>query len=370
MARLRILYDHSIFAAQAYGGVSRMFFELTRRLAGRDDTDLLLFAGFHVNRYPLSSLRGPAARFFGLRLPAFRGSGAVLEPLNRLGLRLFLGNRPVDRYHPSHYSEAAARWQASPLVVTVNDLIPESFPDDFPDLRRRLACKRACIERADLIITISRATRCELLSRYPMDEGRVRVVYPGAPDPPPPVEPLRFSRPYWLYVGTRRQGYKNFGGLLSAYAAAGCRRDVDLCCFGGPNWSPGERRHLARLGLTGRVHHLVGDDRLLARLYAGALAFVYPSLCEGFGLPPLEAMASGCPVLAGRDAGAVPEVLGDAAAYFDARDPGSIQACLDHLAADEHRRRGLSERGRAQAARYSWDQMAAETRQAYETLGG
>jgi glycosyltransferase involved in cell wall biosynthesis len=367
---MRVLIDHAIFAAQRFGGVSRMFYELARRLAARGDVELLLYAGFHVNGYPLAGLRGEAARFFGWRLPPFRGSARLLEPLNRLGLRLFRAGLDVDIYHPSHYSPLAARWRKSPLVLTVNDMIPERYPGDFRDIRRRLAVKKSCIARADLIVAISCATRHDLQDIYGIPENRIRVIYPGAPAPVAPgsLPPPDLPRPYFLYVGTRHQTYKNFGRLLSAYAASPACREADLVCFGGGGWSDGERRCLAGLGLETRVRCLGGDDRLLERLYAGALALVYPSLIEGFGLPPLEAMARGCPVLAGCDAGAVPEVLGEAALYFDPRDESSIGNCLDALLADRRQREQLTERGRIRAADFSWEQMTVEIERAYREL--
>jgi glycosyltransferase involved in cell wall biosynthesis len=102
----------------------------------------------------------------------------------------------------------------------------------------------------------------------------------------------------------------------------------------------------------------------------GATALVYPSLAEGFGLPPLEAMAHGCPVLAGRNAGAVPEVLGEAAAYFDPADVESIRDALEQLLPDRERQARLAGLGRERVSRFSWDRMAQEIGTLYRLLAG
>jgi glycosyltransferase involved in cell wall biosynthesis len=252
-------------------------------------------------------------------------------------------------------------------------MIPERFPELFHEplyaqLRQQ---KRACALAADAILCISEATCEDVLAFYGVDPRRVRIVplahsatfRPIAegevPSPPPS------ARPFLLYVGERHH-YKNFMGLLKAYGTWPMRREIDLVVVG-RRWSRAERGEVAQRGLAGQVHLLTGvDDARLRWLYHQAAAFVYPSLYEGFGIPLLEALACGCPVVAARIPPTV-EVAGECPFYFDLIGPESLCAALDAALAGgrdpERTRRGLD-----QARRYSWDRAARQTLDIYAAL--
>lgn len=358
----RILIDHQVFAAQKYGGVSRLFYELIRRLADKKDIELFLFHGLHINRFPVRDYKEKTASYFGKRIVSLPHISEFLKPINRVLFNAFAA-KPVDIYHPTGYSSTVYNWRKSPVILTVYDMIPELFPQDFRDIRPRLEYKRKCIERADKIITISQTTKQDLLRFYKVDEARISVIYPGAPTEiieKNQCDPYQHAKPYILYVGTRKQGYKNFEQLLPAYAISKrIHSEFDLICFGGPPFSRAEHDTISLLERLDDVFHMVGNDQLLSRLYAGAAALVYPSLYEGFGLPPLEAMAHGCPVIAGNVA-AAREVLGAAAAYFDPGERQSIVDTMESVLFAETFRRELIERGKIQVKKYAWSRMAEE----------
>ncbi len=362
MNPLKILVDHQVFAAQKYGGVSRLFYELIKHLADKKEIELFLFHGLHINRFPVRDFKEKSAYYFGKKIVSLPHIPVLLKPINQVLFNTF-AKKPVDIFHPTGYSSTVSHWQKSPVVLTVYDMIPELFPQDFRDIESRLKNKRECIERADKIIAISQTTKQDLLRFYKVDEAKISVIYPGAPAEiveNSESDSYKHDKPYILYVGTRKQGYKNFDRLLLAYAISKRIRDqFDLICFGDPSFSGAELDNISLLECLDNVFHISGNDRQLSRLYAGAAALVYPSLHEGFGLPPLEAMAHGCPVIAGH-VSTIREVLGDAAAYFDPGKPEAIVAAMESVLFAETFRRELIEKGKTQVKKYSWARMADE----------
>ncbi len=164
----------------------------------------------------------------------------------------------------------------------------------------------------------------------------------------------REGRPFLLYVGLR-EGYKNFHRLLAAYSRSQLlKRDFDLVCFGGGALGGEERSRARDLGVpTARLRYVSGGDEALAQLYASAAALVYPSVYEGFGIPPLEAMSVGCPVICSNSS-SLPEVVGDAAELFDPLDEDQIRSAMERVVMSEGLRKDLSERGRRRCALFSW----------------
>lgn len=370
---MNILYDNQIFAAQAYGGVSRLFYELITHLTGKEEANIYLFHGFHINRFPLADMKKKLAFYLGLKVPRPPYSVKFVRLFNTLLFDLFKPVKNIDIFHPTDFSPVVRRWKQTPLVLTVCDMIPELYPHFFKDIKTRLKNKSESIKRADHIITISHSTKTDLIKFYNVDEEKITVVYPGVSSPLQVHEKreLPFGKePYILYVGTRKQAYKNFKNLLSVYASnKSINSHCHLVCFGGPPFTGDELGLASRLGCRNSIFHLSGDDSLLAEVYTGARVFVYPSLYEGFGFPPLEAMAYGCPVAAA-DTASIPEVLGDAALYFDPTDPGAISSVIEKLLFENDTVEELVKRGFHRIERYSWSKMAEETFQVYKDVSG
>jgi glycosyltransferase involved in cell wall biosynthesis len=160
--------------------------------------------------------------------------------------------------------------------------------------------------------------------------------------------------------------YKNWPAVLAAVAITG--PDWRLACFGSPP-TPEDARAVSAAGLDGRVRFVAGDDRDLARMYEGATALVYPSHYEGFGLPVLEAMAHDCPVVAAR-AGAIPEVAGDAARYFDPDDVDALAGALAYVVHDETCTAELQAAGRRRVLMFPWDRTVEATLVGYRSIAG
>jgi glycosyltransferase involved in cell wall biosynthesis len=252
-----------------------------------------------------------------------------------------------------------------PTAVVVHDLV--SFVPGAHAQSRAARIERATIRlalrRAAALLCVSEATRADLESRFPAARGKASAI-PLAADTAfaePVAAPGHPSlcRPYVLAVGTL-EPRKNLEQLITAWAAvpADARGDRVLALVGPRGWDDAPILASARAAgaqLLGRV-----SDEELRALYAGAEAFAYPSLYEGFGLPVLEAMAAGTPVVTS-NVSSLPEVAGDAALLVDPTDAAAIAAALESVLTDRAQADELRERGRARAAAFSWERTARET---------
>ncbi len=262
-----------------------------------------------------------------------------------------------------------------PSVLVVHDLSHLRYPEMHPPGRVAFMERHLLpsLARASAVIVDSHFTEQEMLSRFPETSGRLRVIYPGI-DARMTVDPTESinkaaraalsgdQRSYFLFL-TTLEPRKNLIGLLAAYTALpiAVRRAHPLVLVGQMGWQEAPfAAQLHQLVQSGEVRTLgYVRDELLPSLYRQALALVYPSFYEGFGLPPVEAMAAGCPVLAS-NVTAMPEVCGDAALYCDPLDVDSIRDGMLRLAEDTALREELARRGPQRASLYSWEKAGAE----------
>jgi alpha-1,3-rhamnosyl/mannosyltransferase len=287
---------------------------------------------------------------------------------------------PVDVFHATnfllvHPVERAKR------VVTFHDLTAMLFPQWHPAkrLREMRVGLPVSAALADRIIAVSRATKDDVVRHLAVDPERVAVVPLAvdasfrplaAADVDAALAPLGLVRgTYLLFLGTL-EPRKNLPRLLDAAVRAGAEVGP-LVLAGADGWGTDELRpRIAELARQGRVRPLgYVAETLRPFLLSGARVFVYPSLYEGFGLPPLEAMACGTPVITS-NVSALPETVGDAALLIDPLDVDALAASIRRLWEDEALRRELRARGLARARDFSWERTARLTLEAYAAAIG
>jgi glycosyltransferase involved in cell wall biosynthesis len=360
-----VLYDAQIFRQQRYGGISRYFCELATRIAREAAVTARILAPHHRNEY-LASV--PAPLVIGWPSARWKRLGKLSRLAARVVERRTTARLQPDVIHETYFWGPLLRHPGALRVLTVYDMIHERFASHFSADDPTADAKRRAVARANHVVCISESTRRDLIETLHVPESKVSVIHLSANFElaVPPVSDD--GAPYLLYVG-ERGGYKNFHGLVAAVGASTVLRDVRIVCFGGGDLVASEWEAIDRAGIARqRIEHRRGDDAALARMYRGALAFVYPSLYEGFGLPPLEAMACDCPVVCSNTS-SIPEVVGDAGEYFDPTELDSMRHALERVAESHDLRQRLRLSGREQQRRFSWDRCAAETLALYRRLG-
>lgn len=282
----------------------------------------------------------------------------------------------VELLHEPHYTLPLG-WRG-PAVVTIHDLIHVRFPQFFPAGAALYARAMAglAVRRARLVLTDSEDARNDVVELLGAHPGDVRVIPLGvspvfarrAPDEIATcLEKRSLPTGYLLYVGARKP-HKNLPLLFEALARIRATERPPLVLSGAP-WGAGDplARLAGRLGLAGVVHFAgdLRDEQALACVYSGAALYVQPALTEGFGLPPLEAMACGTPVLSS-NGGALPESTGDAAELLPPRDPDAWALTITALLGDTARRAELVRRGIVRSRLFTWERTAERTMAIYE----
>lgn len=361
---MRIVYDSRIYGA-VHGGILRYVAELACAIVRAAIDEVRILAPIYSGQH-LRALR--PAKTIGWHLPGLRRGQRAVAELNGVLVKLWAFSQQPQIVHEIYYYRRAAKPRGSKTVLTVYDMIQERCATTVKSLRERwdMKVKAEAIQRADHVICISQHTRSDVLELLNVDPHKVTVIHLGCRMPVDAHYPRLIKEPYLLHVGGR-QGYKNFLRVVRAYASNRRLRDnFRLVCLGGGPRSHEESELLERLRIAdGQVRFLEGDDYLLASLYTHAAALVYGSTYEGFGLPPLEAMAHGCPVVCSNTS-SLPEVVGDAAELFNPLEAEDIAAAVERVVFCSERSQRLQKLGRQRAALFSWEACATKTRRLYE----
>lgn len=313
-----------------------------------------------------------------VELPAPAGGVAARRAWDLFGVSLAARRARVDVLHCTGVYPPAAAGRT--LVLTVHDLAIRRVPETFPALNRTLGWLvwSRLARRAERFVAVSQATRDDLVALLGVSRDRVSVVHHGVdksfgPRGEAEVAAVRrrhgLAGDYFLAVGTL-QPRKNLRRVVEAFQAL--RKDhvpLSLAVVGPVGW--GDSGLAARPQTTSPVDGVryLGrvPDADLAALYTGATGLVYPSLYEGFGLPTLEAMACGCPVVAS-NRGALPEVVGQAGLLVDPLRTTEIEAAMRRLADDPEQRARLAALGHERARGFTWERAAEETLAVYLAL--
>lgn len=383
---MKILYDHQAFTFQKFGGVSRCFCELILHMPHGVETEISVKQSDNVHlleSHLCDEQLDPISMNFRRwteKYP-FRGSSRIYSVLRKWGILRTMENANLkyscdklkegdfDVFHPTFFDPYFLPLIGhQPWVFTVHDMMPEIFTEYFKKDNNQTLFKRRYLFQADHIIAVSENTKKDLMRIIGVSEDHITVIYHGGPVRERINTPRMIAQPYFLYVGTRN-AYKNFPQTLIDFANFHASHpDVMLICTGG-SFTTNEKQMIKSLDVVDGVKHINANDEQMKNLYANALAFVYPSLYEGFGMPILEAYAYGCPVLLNNKS-CFPEIAADAAIYFDSIEGRSN---LDEKMAEiygmsVYERENIIEKGYARLEKFSWKASADKLSKVYDSV--
>jgi glycosyltransferase involved in cell wall biosynthesis len=376
---LKIFLEGFIYKYQAYGGVTRLLNETLPRICALDPTlsfEIVTLEGnlhqvpiheaISIRRVPFKEFRGwrprPFWRHVEPLINRWRSNRAIFEAI---------GDGHGAIWHAPFY-RIPGQWDG-PIVTTMLDMAYERFPQLFrsPTHHWLIRTKRECVEKSDAVICISEATRQDVLSFCRIAPEKTFVVHLAPGDAFQPIDQpeenphVQLPDAFLMHLGNRSLN-KNFDFLLNAYSTWPMRHDLPLLVVGS-DWHDGEWERILDLGIEKNVIRMDHqEDAALAALYRRATAFIFPSLYEGFGIPLLEAMACGCPIVASRIPSTL-EVAGDIPYYFDPLSIQEFHSALDQAVgegyASKRRQAGLT-----WSRQYSWEKSAIRTLDIYRQV--
>jgi glycosyltransferase involved in cell wall biosynthesis len=373
---MRIAFDGRIIRDQMTG-IGRYSLDLLRGFAAaRLPVQITVLAPTDIAAgHPLGALPGMAEPPTEIRLVPVEVPRTSIH--QHLRMRSVLRGIEHDLYHYPHFDVPLGG--PRPTVITVHDLKYVRYPELLQSWARGAYLRwmmRRGTRAAAGVIAVSEATRADVCALMHIPPEQVFTVHEASGSLPPPdtqgLRRLALEPGYFLFVGERRP-HKNLSRLIEAYASVRARRTgVPPLVIVGHPWSADRsaERAIGRHGLDASVRLLdrVSDGELAA-LYGGARAMVLPSLYEGFGIPLLEAMGAGVPVVTS-NVSSMPEVAGEAALLVDPYDVESIAAAMSRLLGDEALARELASRGLERAKHFSWERAARETFAVYARVLG
>lgn len=381
---MKILFDHQAFEMQRFGGVSHSYAELISHL--REDANVDCIVGVkesdnvHLKKCGLASDVKPLyykhTQWFGNK-KLFKGQRTLTRMLLRsIGQTndyfdvnsqyciQLLKKQHFDIFEPTFFDPYFLPYlKGKPFVLTVHDMIPEIIGQDIPQAQqKKILCRLAAH-----IHVPSQNTKKDLVNILHIIPEKITVTPHGAPALFSTHYPSPYNFPYILYVGERRS-YKNFTPFIEECAITIKKHpELHVVCTGQP-FEKGEQCLIASLGLSEHVIHQYATEQEIQTLYQNAVAFVYPSAYEGFGIPILEAFVCGCPVFL-NNASCFPEVGGDAAIYFDINSRGDLAEHIEaFLQSPEQNRVDLIAQGLERAKLFSWEKSARKLAHVYQTL--
>ena len=388
---MKVLFDYQIFETQTFGGISRYYVELIKKFGKNNLIDWELPITYSNNIYLekepelfkyLKKKKDPFSYF----LPDFdfKGKWKLYKTVNKLtGFpKEEFANRELslkrikekdfDIFHPTYYNDYYLEYVTDkPFVITVHDMIHEKFSAENLVTDFHSDTKQKVIEKATKVIAISQNTKKDLIELFKVDEKKIEVIYQANSlqsdyDFAPFSQNLKLPEKYLLFVGNRK-GYKNFNFFIHSVAPIlKINKNIFIVCTG-TDFSQEELDSFSNLGISNQMKHHFVDDASLVFLYKNALAFVFPSLYEGFGIPILEAFSCGCPALLSNTS-SLPEVGGDAALYFNPANKDSMYEAVKSICNNENMRLEMRQKGYERLKLFSWEKTALETKAVYEGI--
>jgi glycosyltransferase involved in cell wall biosynthesis len=389
---MKILYDFQIFSNQNVGGISRYIYELITQFDKDSSIEWEIPISYSSNVYlkthpffaekllPHPFRLNDNTSF--LNKAAFIKEKLLYKITNQIHKEKFLvmeyeKNKALnieriksgdfDIFHPTYFDDYFLEYLGDKrYVLTVHDLINQVFPEMMlyqPDKNK------AMIDRADRIITVSENTKKDLINIFNVDERKIDVVYLAnsleeKSNDVPEAFKKKIPEKYLLFVGGRLD-YKNFLFFAQMFASLQrTNKDLNIVCTGSP-FNDSEKYLFNKLGIQNCIYNTFVTDDELIYLYKNAIAFVFPSVYEGFGLPVLEAFSCGCPAVISNSS-SLSEIGEDAVVYFEPKNPESMLNALKSVVNNPNLREDKIAKGYEQLRKFSWEKTAKQTKEVYK----
>jgi len=373
---MKILVDPQIYNSQVYGGVSRYYTEVFSELEKKNDVEIEIPIFFSNNEYlKVSSLYKKDHKKYS----------GVINLISKLGISTrkmvkkkskkkavaALKKQCYDVFIPTYYDTYFLEYtNGRPYVLTIYDMIHELFPQYFNDAQEIAANKLLLMKNAAKIIAVSHNTKKDIIRMYPeIEASKIEVVYHGSSIAVDADKKVDLPENYILFVGVRNN-YKNFEFLVESVTGLFTADEtLQLLCAGGGKFTKRELELLAKYNLSGRVIQKNFDENELGQFYKNAKCFVFPSAYEGFGIPVLEAMACGCPIVLTNNS-SFPEVAGEAGIYYELGNKDDLKNKIEYVVYNESVRKEYSARGLQQVQKFTWKEAANECYAIYKEAAG
>ena len=359
---MKIAYDHTIFLIQKYGGISRYFLELQKNIQLTDNTKIC--CPIYLNNY--ISSRKKVFKFLKLEnIPRY--STKLLNSSNYFFNEIYFNFWQPDIIHKTYFNDYKYNFKKAKIIINVWDLSHEIYHHMY-DKPSDWRPKKDSLKNVDHIICSSKKTQNDLINFYDININKTSVVYQGTPNIIDADLDLHLDFKFFLYVGSRKK-YKNFKLILKALNLnKDFLENFKIICFGYEKFENDEIELMNKLKIDReKIKLFSGNDQVLVSLYKNAEALIYPSLNEGFGFPPLEAMKFGCPVVASNNR-AIQEAVGNCGFYFDPKDEKSLADSLEKLINSNDERELKRKDGFQRVNLFSWDKTSQDILKLYKKI--
>ena len=361
---MKLFFDPSIFYLQRFGGISRYIINLNINLNKNIDSKII--APIYINNFLYNLKSNNKINLFKInRYIKYTRKASIL--FNKYIFEMYCKiNKPnivhLTYYDTYNYSKKIKN------VLTVHDLIHEKYSETY-NFKYKHLYKKKSIDLADKIICVSETTKKDLIDFYKVDENKISVIYQGL-DESKEIEEIKdrfLEKPFILYVGDRNN-YKNFDNLILAYGKSKkLKNNLNIVCFGGGTFSEIEKKFFQDQKINNNVRVFEGKDSQLNYLYKNAIAYICPSIYEGFGLTILEAMKMKCPIVAS-NGGSLKEIGKDVIDYFNPNDVDDIIFKIEKLVFDESKKNEMVDKYSQHLNNFSWKKTTLLTEKVYKNL--
>jgi len=381
---MKILYDHQVFTSQKYGGISRYFVEIISHLPDEIASEISIQYSDNVYLHKqlgfeqLKPVFNPFDQFlFGWPIVGKRTLFQWMKKqfpkryedcytLNKTMNVQLIKTQEFDIFHPTYYDDYFLEYLGNkPFVLTIHDMIHELYPELLNEPYLSIKKKRLA-EKAAHIIAVSENTKKDIVDIFCIPEEKISVIYHASSLTKQTDTLLQLPEKYFLFVGNR-SGYKNFLFFVQALAPIlKQEKDVAVVCTGS-HFNSEELAVLNSLNIKKYFINIFVEEDKMFDLYNQAIALIFPSYYEGFGIPIIEAFESSCPVLLS-DASCFPEIAQEGALYFPAKDTKQMRFCLEEILHNVALRQNLINKGMLRGKKFSWKNSAQQTYEVYKRV--